>query len=95
MNTTELLKTLSDAVTASGKSLSEIGKEPIFEFLKRNETPKNLWEGIYEKLRHIHAPQNVSTAIGSKVDYTDNSHNDVKYREPRKKVFSEIKKIAG
>jgi hypothetical protein len=93
MNTTELLKTLSDAVTASGKSLSEIGKEPIFEFLKRNETPKNLWEGIYEKLRHIHTPQSAS-AIGSKVDI-DNSHNDVKHREPRKKLFSEIKKIAG
>jgi len=96
MNTTELLKTLSDAVTASGKSLSEIGKEPIFEFLKRNETPMSLWEGIYEKLRHIHAPQKSSaTAIGSKVDCTDNSHNEVKHREPRKKVFSEIKKIAG
>jgi hypothetical protein len=94
MNTAELLKTLSDAVTASGKSLSEIGKEPIFEFLKRNETPMSLWEGIYEKLRHIHAPRSAS-AIGSKVDYTDNSHNDVKHREPRKKVFSEIKKIAG
>ena len=29
------------------------------------------------------------------VDYTDNSHNDVKVRQPRKTVFSEIKKIAG
>jgi len=96
MNTAELLKTLSDAVTASGKSLSEIGKEPIFEFLKRNETPMNLWEGIYEKLRYMHEPPKSSVvAIGSKVDYTDNSHNDVKHREPRKKVFSEIKKIAG
>ena len=94
MNTKELLKTLSDAVTASGKSLDEIGKAPIFEFLKRNETPQNLWEGLYEKLWHIHAPQNAS-AIGSKVDYTDNTHNEVKHREPRKKVFSEIKKIAG
>jgi hypothetical protein len=89
MNTAELLKTLSDAVTASGKKLSEIGKDPIFEFLKRNETPSNLWEGIYEKLKHLHEPQQ------SKVDYTDSSHNDVKHREPRKKVFSEIKKIAG
>jgi hypothetical protein len=90
MNTAELLKTLSDAVTASGKKLGEIGKEPIFEFLKRNETPSNLWEGIYEKLRQLHEPYNPP-----KVDYTDNSHNDVKHREPRKKVFSEIKKIAG
>ena len=94
MNTKELLKTLSDAVTASGKSLSEIGKEPIFEFLKRNETPMNLWEGLYEKLQNLHAPQNAS-AIGSKVDYSETTHSDVKHREPRKKLFSEIKKIAG
>jgi hypothetical protein len=89
--TTEILKTLSDAVTASGKKLSEIGKEPIFEFLKRNETPKNLWEGIYEKLLQIHN----HVEQKPKLDYSDNSHNDVKHREPRKKVFSEIKKIAG
>ncbi len=93
MNTAELLKTLSDAVTASGKSLSEIGKEPIFEFLKRNETPRNLWEGIYEKLYSLHNPSRPQTVGG--VDYTDNTHNEVKHREPRKKVFSEIKKIAG
>ena len=29
------------------------------------------------------------------VDYTDNSHNDVKVRQPRKSIFSEIKKVAG
>ena len=29
------------------------------------------------------------------VDYTDNSHNDVKVRQPRKSVFGEIKKVAG
>jgi hypothetical protein len=28
-------------------------------------------------------------------DYTDNSHNDVKVRQPRKSIFSEIKKVAG
>jgi hypothetical protein len=31
----------------------------------------------------------------SVVDYTDNSHNDVKVRQPRKSIFSEIKKVAG
>lgn len=31
----------------------------------------------------------------SVVDYSDSSHNDVKNRQPRKSVFSEIKKIAG
>lgn len=97
MNTNTLLTTLSDAVIASGKSLREIGKEPIFEFLKRSEIPKNLWEGIYEKLQKIHGDPYVEDAIDSKstTNYSDSTHNDVKHREPRKKLFSEIKKIAG
>ena len=102
MNTKELLNTLSDAVTASGKSLKEIGKDPIFEFLKRSEIPKNLWEGIYEKLRNIHEDGDpytsyVEDAIDSKSthNYSENTPSDVKHREPRKKLFSDIKKIAG
>ena len=97
MDTKELLQTLSDAVTASGKSLDEIGKEPIFEFLKRNETPKNLWEGLYEKLQKLHDTTHISSVsqtVGG-VDYSETTHSDVKHREPRKKLFSEIKKIAG
>ena len=97
MNTKELLSTLSDAVTASGKSLGEIGKDPIFEYLKRSEIPKNLWEGLYEKLQHLHNPSH--TGIRSQpvvgVDYSENTPSDVKHREPRKKLFSDIKKIAG
>jgi len=92
MNTKELLTTLSDAVTASGKSLGEIGKDPIFEYLKRSEIPKNLWEGLYEKLQHLHNTR--SQPVGG-VDYSETTHSDVKHREPRKKLFSEIKKIAG
>ena len=98
MNTKELLTTLSDAVTASGKTLNEIGKDPIFEYLKRSEIPKNLWEGLYEKLQHLHNPksQSVVDSIGYNYsDITDSTHSDVKHREPRKKLFSEIKKIAG
>ena len=98
MNTKELLSTLSDAVTASGKPLSEIGKDPIFEYLKRSEIPKNLWEGLYEKLQRIHSdPYNIEDAIDSKSthNYSENVPRDVKHREPRKKLFSEIKKIAG
>lgn len=93
MNTKELLTTLSDAVTASGKSLKEIGKDPIFEFLKRSEIPKNLWEGIYEKLRKIHGEDVIDSK--STHNYSENAPSDVKHREPRKKLFSEIKKIAG
>lgn len=100
MNTKELLTTLSDAVTASGKSLGEIGKDPIFEYLKRSEIPKNLWEGLYEKLQRIHSDPYASyieDAIDSKSahNYSENAPSDVKHREPRKKLFSEIKKIAG
>ena len=100
MNTKELLSTLSDAVTASGKQLSEIGKDPIFEYLKRSEIPKNLWEGLYEKLQRIHSDPYTSyieDAIDSKSthNYSENVPRDVKHREPRKKLFSEIKKIAG
>lgn len=97
MNTTsELLKTLSDAVTASGKKLSEIGKEPIFEYLKRSEVPKNLWEGLYEKLKNLHEPQ--TTAIDQNSWHDSSWSNEVpdsNKKQPRKKVFSEIKKIAG
>ena len=97
MNTKELLKTLSDAVTASGKSLNEIGKDPIFEYLKRSEIPNNLWEGLYEKLQHLHYPssKNVVDSIGYQYSDITDTHSDVKHREPRKKLFSEIKKIAG
>lgn len=100
MNTKELLKTLSDAISASGKPLSEIGKDPIFEYLKRSEIPNNLWEGLYEKLQRIHSDPYTSyieDAIDSKSthNYSENTPSDVKHREPRKKLFSEIKKIAG
>jgi len=90
---TELLKILSDAVTASGKSLNDIGKEPIFEYLKRAEVPKNLWEGVYEKLKKLHEP------VIDQNSWHDSSWSnevpDSNKKQPRKKVFSEIKKIAG
>lgn len=96
MDTKELLKTLSDAVTASGKSLKEIGKEPIFEYLKRSEVPKNQWESIYEKLNRIHYPNDSVVNKDSWHDTTwSNDLPDPNTKQPRKKVFSEIKKIAG
>ena len=101
----ELLNQLVDAVTASGKKFKEIDKNAIFSFLNKEGAPKNTWDSIYEKLENIfnHTPgsngqagkkedRNHKSAV---VDYTDNSHNDVKVRQPRKTVFSEIKKIAG
>ena len=95
MNTKELLSTLSDAVTASGKSLGEIGKEPIFEYLKRSEVPKNLWEGLYEKLKNLHEPQTTAINQNSWHDSSWSEQIPDTGKQPRKKVFSEIKKIAG
>ena len=101
---------LVDAVTASGKKFSEISKESILAFLERQGEPRNTWESTYQKLGDIFNPNkksNSSSGFGgsplkedrshksSVVDYTDNSHNDVKVRQPRKSIFGEIKKIAG
>jgi len=98
INNTEILKTLSDAIIASGKKLSEIGKEPIFEYLRRAEVPKNQWEGIYSKLQSLHEPDRQSVVVESNT-WHDSSWSeevpDVNKKQPRKKVFSEIKKIAG
>jgi len=99
---------LIEAVQASGKKFSEINKESILSFLERQGEPRNTWESTYQKLGEVFNPNKKSssgfdrsllkedrTHKSSVVDYTDNSHNDVKVRQPRKTVFSEIKKIAG
>ena len=101
----ELLNQLVDAVTASGKKFKEIDKNAIFAFLNKEGAPKNTWDSIYEKLENVFnggssgfngSPKKEDRSHKSAVvDYTDNSHNDVKVRQPRKTVFSEIKKIAG
>lgn len=98
MNIAEIIGQLSDAVTASGKKVSEIGKDAIFEYLNRVGIPKSKWNEMYEKLKSIHEPKKATTqAIGSHAyEYEPPAPSpDEKKREPRKKVFSEIKKIAG
>lgn len=100
--------TLVEAVQATGKKFSEISKESILAFLERQGEPRNTWESTYQKLGEVFSPKKKSTNLGSSggsgsvkltegvvVDYTDNSHNDVKVRQPRKSIFSEIKKVAG
>ena len=99
---------LVDAITASGKKFTEIGKDAIFGFLKREGVSEKHWGGIYESLEEIYGTKkkkNTNMSQGTvtmeqmmnkyHVDYSDSSHNDVKVRHPRKSVFSEIKKIAG
>jgi hypothetical protein len=102
---------LVEAVQASGKKFSEISKDSILAFLERQGEPRNTWESTYQKLADAFSPKKKSTNKSSSgdagfsapyqmpesavVDYTDNSHNDVKVRQPRKSVFGEIKKVAG
>jgi len=91
---------LVDAITASGKKFTDVSKDAIFSFLEREGVSKKSWESIYEELRQIYHPSSTSKKedrkhLSSVVDYTDSSHNDVKVRQPRKTVFSEITKIAG
>lgn len=94
---------LVDAITASGKKFADVSKDSIYAFLDREGVSKKSWESIYEELRQIYHPSGMTDSIkkedrkhlSSVVDYTDSSHNDVKVRQPRKTVFSEITKIAG
>ena len=89
---------LVDAITASGKKFTDVSKDAIFGFLEREGVSKKSWESIYDELRQIYQPSTKKEDrkhLSSVVDYTDSSHNDVKVRQPRKTVFSEITKIAG
>ena len=99
-NMNMIINQLIDAVVASGKKLEEIGKDPIFKFLEKQGIPKPEWGNIYDDLKKSMGIKDKSkksdVQVEQKVvDYSDNSHNDVKVRQPRKSVFSEIKKLAG
>lgn len=94
----EIVSGLSDAVTASGKKLAEIGRDPIMQYLEKVGAPKKYWNEIYEKLRDIHDPGRHGTSgpgPSSTPSYTQTILPQEKHREPRKSVFGEVKKIAG
>jgi N-acetylmuramoyl-L-alanine amidase CwlA len=98
MTKQEILNALSDAITASGKKFSEISKESVLSFLQKENVPQREWTDIYEKLSQMYQKQTQVDKKPTKtgvVDYSNSSHNDVKVREPRKTIFSDIKKIAG
>jgi len=96
----DIINILLDAVVASGKKFSEIPKESVYAYLEKAGINKSKWQGIYEtlaskfketkstvKIVEDRTPKNI-------VDYTENSsRNDVMKREPRKTIFSEIKKL--
>jgi len=91
-----LLNAVADAITASGKKFSDIKKDAIFSFFSQEGVPKSSWEDLYNRLRLMYqTPIIKNKQSTSVVDYSNTSHNDVKVRQPRKSIFSDIKKIAG
>ncbi len=89
---TEIIGQLSDAITASGQTLPNIGKEPILQYLKKVGAPKQYWNDIYERLKDIHDPGSRATSGAPRPQQTLPQE---KHREPRKSVFGPVKKIAG
>lgn len=62
------IQELSDAVTASGKSLEQIGKVPVFEYLRQAGINQDSFNDIWNKLVELHTKP-IVTAVGSKVDW--------------------------
>ena len=93
MTTKEIITSLSDAVMASGKPLKEL-KDPIFDYLRKNNVSETTWEGIWQKLNTLHNEPKQEFKKEKVVDYSQ-STSDLKVREPIKTVFGPIKKIAG
>lgn len=100
------LQELSDAITASGKSLEQIGKVPVFEYLMKAGINRSNFNDVWDKLNELHnKPIGASGFSGKSGDMGTSGLSGVsqnlnpvpqeKQRSPRKSVFGEIKKIAG
>jgi hypothetical protein len=96
MNTKEIIDSMIDAVVASQKKFVDIPQNSFFSFFDKEGVPRNMWNNLYDQLKKKFEPVKEDRKhLSSIVDYSDSSHNQVKVREPRKSVFSEITKIAG
>lgn len=106
-NMKEIIDALEEAVKATGKQLSEIPKKSIIDYLDKVGIPRSKQDEIYKQLVNTISRKETGRSFGSVtqgdsdrnshshqvVDYTDTTHNNVKPREPRKNVFSEITKV--
>jgi predicted solute-binding protein len=96
MDTKKIINSMIDAVVASQKKFVEIPQNVIFSFFDKEGVPRNMWNNLYDQLKQKFEPVKEDRKhLSSIVDYSDSSHNQVKVRQPRKSVFSEITKIAG
>ena len=96
----DIINILVDAVVASGKKFNEIPKESIFAYLNKAGINRSKWQSIYDTLASNFKETKPTVKVvednrpKSVVDYTKvSTQNDVKLRQPRKSIFSEIKKI--
>lgn len=96
-NTQQIVNEVVDAITASGKTFQSIKREAIYQFLYKRDVPKDMWEGLYDKISESYAPKSTkSKTNATKVqqkDYYSNSHNETKKRTPRKSILGPVKKI--
>lgn len=87
----DIVNILVDAVVASGKKFGEIPKESIFAYLDKANINKSKWQGIYDTLSSNFKE---TVPIVKKIEQSHpQSRNELKQRQPRKSIFSEIKKI--
>lgn len=99
-NKQQIIDILTDAVNTSGKNFIDISKESIYNFLKKEGVPSNTWDDIYDTLsyqyggpaaiRNRRTDDQKEKKISDVVDYSNNDHNDVKLRQPRKSIFGDI-----
>ena len=87
----DIVNILLDAVVASGKKFGEIPKESIFAYLEKAGINRSKWQVIYDNLASNFKE---TVPIVKKVEQSHtHSKTELKQRQPRKSIFSEIKKI--
>ena len=87
----DIINILVDAVVASGKKFNEIPKESIFDYLDKAGIGKSKWQSTYDTLASNFKE---TVPIVKKIEQSHTqSKTDLKQRQPRKSIFSEIKKI--
>jgi hypothetical protein len=87
----DIINILLDAVVASGKKFGEIPKESIFAYLDKAGIGKSKWQSTYDTLASNFKE---TVPIVKKIEQSHpQSRNELKQRQPRKSIFSEIKKI--
>jgi Zn-dependent oligopeptidase len=87
----DIINILVDAVVASGKKFNEIPKESIFAYLDKAGIGKSKWQSTYDTLASNFKE---TVPIVKKIEQSHTqSKTELKQRQPRKSIFSEIKKI--